>query len=68
MVGRPKNAQQSRKIEPTLPADAFACLEALARMGRYGSNATEVARYLILRELDDLTRQGVLRINRDSSE
>jgi hypothetical protein len=26
----------------------------------YGSNATEVAKYLILREIDDLTRAGVL--------
>ena len=29
-------------------------------MGRYGSDPTNVAKYLILREIDDLTRGGVL--------
>jgi hypothetical protein len=29
-------------------------------MGRYGNDPTNVARYLILREIDDLTREGVL--------
>jgi hypothetical protein len=58
--GRPKNETPNRKVEPTLPPDAYACLERLAAMGRYGSNPAEVARYLILREIDDLTRSGVL--------
>jgi hypothetical protein len=30
-------------------------------VGTYGSNPTEVARYLILREIDDLIRTGVLK-------
>jgi hypothetical protein len=30
-------------------------------IGTYGSNSTEVAKYLILREIDDLTRAGVLK-------
>ncbi len=42
-----------------LPANAYACLQKLAAMARYGSTPNEVARYLILRGLDDLTRSGV---------
>ena len=40
--------------------NALRCLELLVKMGRYGGTKTEVAGYLILRELDDLTRTGVL--------
>lgn len=58
--GRPKNTQQTKKVEPGLPPDAHACLERLAEMG-YGSTPTDVARYLILREIDDLKRSGVLK-------
>lgn len=28
--GRPKNDNPGKKVDPTLPADAFACLERLA--------------------------------------
>lgn len=48
------------KVNPTLAPDAIACLELLAKMGRYGSTKTAVAAYLIMREIDDLTRAGVL--------
>lgn len=58
--GRPKNDAPSKKVDPVLPPDAHACLVHLARVGRYGSTVNEVARFLILRELDDLTRAGVL--------
>lgn len=61
MAGRPKNQHPTKKVEPTLPANAYARLEALVEIGIYGSNPTEVARYLILRELDELLRQGVLK-------
>lgn len=61
MAGRPKNEVPGKKVEPTLSADAYACLELLAGMGgRYGNSPAEVARYLITREIDDLTRLGVL--------
>lgn len=58
--GRPRNHNPGRKVEPTLPPDAFACLERLADMKRFGNTRNEVARYMILREIDDLTRAGVL--------
>ena len=58
--GRSVAAEKPGKVNPTLPADAIRCLEMLASMKRYGSSKTEVAAYLILRELDDLTRAGVL--------
>jgi hypothetical protein len=48
-------------VEPRLPQKAFDQLEKLAEIGTYGSNPTDVARYLILRELDDLLRTGVLK-------
>ncbi len=43
-----------------LPAGAYACLEQLKASGRFGSTPSEVARYLIIREIDDLTRSGVI--------
>jgi len=44
-----------------IPAESYACLKFLAdNMNRYGSNPNEVARYMILREIDDLTRAGVI--------
>jgi len=61
MAGRPKNEEPTKKVEPRLPPKAFAQLQRLAAIGTYGSNATEVAKYLILREIDDLTRAGVLK-------
>lgn len=59
-MARPKNATQSRSVELSMPADAHACLERLADMGRYGGSAAGVARYLLTRAIDDLTRDGVL--------
>ena len=60
--GRPPNPAPTRKVEPGLPPDAHACLERLVKLG-YGSTATDVARYLILREIDDLKRTGVLKVS-----
>ena len=59
--GRPKNNPPTKKVEPTIPADAYARLVELSKIPGYGNSPTEVARYLILREIDDLTRAGVLR-------
>lgn len=57
--GRPKSERPPRKVEPTLNSEAFACLERLVVLG-YGATPTEVARYLIFREIDDLKRTKVL--------
>lgn len=59
-MARPKNTNQSRTLELALPADAYACIERLADMGRYGNNVASVARYLVTRAIDDLTRDKVL--------
>jgi len=59
-MARSPNKEPTREVKPKLPADAYACLERLAAMGRYGSNPTEVAKYLIIREIDELTRSGLL--------
>jgi hypothetical protein len=58
--GRRPNAVKPRKVNPSLPAESYACLERLVGLG-YGGNPTEVAKFLILREIDDLKRAGVLR-------
>ena len=58
--GRKPNPNPGRKVDPVLPADSFACLQFLADLKRYGANPNEVARYMILREIDDLTRAGVI--------
>jgi hypothetical protein len=62
--GRPKNSEQGIKVEPTLQPGAYACLQYLADLqGRWGANPAEVARYMILREIDDMTRAGVIPLN-----
>jgi hypothetical protein len=61
VAGRKKNLERTKKVEPRLPPKVFAKLNKLVEIGAYGSNPTEVAKYLILREIDDLTRAGVLK-------
>jgi hypothetical protein len=59
--GRPKNSEQGIKVEPTLQPGAYACLQYLVDLrGRWGATPAEVARYMILREIDDMTRAGVI--------
>lgn len=61
MRGRPKNEEPTKKVEPRLPPKVHLQLQQLVEIGTYGNNATEVAKYLILREIDDLMRAGVLK-------
>ena len=58
--GRKPNPNPGKKVDPVLPADSYACLRYLAGLHRYGANPNEVARYMILREIDDLTRSGII--------
>ena len=59
--GRIASTETTAKVNPTLPPQAIRSLEKLAELGVYGGNTkTAVAAYLIMRELDDLTRAGVL--------
>jgi hypothetical protein len=58
--GRKAATDANSKVGMTLSPDSHKCLEILAKMGRYGSNKTAVATYLVTRALDDLTREGVL--------
>jgi Arc/MetJ-type ribon-helix-helix transcriptional regulator len=59
-VARPKNTTDSKKVHPSLPDDVYRCLELLVESGRYGSNVGDVARYLLIRSVDELTRANVL--------
>ena len=59
-MARPKNAVETTRVAPTLPRPAYAQLERLAEMGMFGSNPSDVARYLLTRALDDLMRTGVI--------
>lgn len=61
MAGRPRNEEPTKKVEPRLSPKAYAQLQRLVEIGNYGSTPTEVAKYLIQRELDDLLRSGVLK-------
>ncbi len=60
MADRKPDLEPGHRVEPLMPHDAYASLRSLAEMGRYGKNPNEEARYLLLREIDDLTRAGVL--------
>ena len=57
--GRPPNQTPTRKIEPVLTIEHYACLVRLVELG-YAPTPTQVAAYLIQREIDDLKRAGVL--------
>jgi hypothetical protein len=59
-MARPKNSIESTKVAITIPKPVHARLERLARLGLHGSTPTEVAKYLVVRGLDDLMRSGVL--------
>ncbi len=59
-AGRKANPNPGHKVDPMLPADTYACLLYLADLRRYGANPNEVARYMIMREIDDLTRAEVI--------
>jgi hypothetical protein len=59
-MARQPNTTQGRKVEPTIPAGAFARLEYLAKKGMLGGTVTDVARTLLIQSLRDLTRDGVL--------
>lgn len=58
--GRPKNTTPPKKVHPSLPDDVYRCLELLRDSGRYGSNLGDVARYLLINSIDQLTRANVL--------
>lgn len=57
--GRPKSDEPSKKVEPTLPLGMYRRLEQLSGMADYPGTPTEVAKYLIMRGIDDLRRAGV---------
>jgi hypothetical protein len=60
MAGRTENAIESDKVHPSLPKPAIRCLELLLESGRYGTTVSDVARFLLMRSIDDLTRAKVL--------
>jgi len=60
MAGRPKNTIESDPVHASLPKPAIRCLELLLESGRYGTNVSDVARYLLMRSIDDLTRANIL--------
>jgi hypothetical protein len=57
-MGRPKKDIPSRPIETSIPGNAYARLEYLARLGMHGDSPTEVARFLISDGLTQLWREG----------
>ena len=65
-MSKKPNTSETREVKVRLPAVTYDELVRLANEHGYGSNPTEVARYLILREVDDLKRTGVLQ-NRERS-
>ena len=58
-MGRPKSEKPTKPLEIGLPVAAFEALRELVKKG-YGQTPTEVGRYLIQREIDDLRRTGVI--------
>lgn len=59
-MGRPKNATETTRVSPTITVKTHEQLEFLAEIGMFGSNPSEVARYLITRALEELIRSNIL--------
>jgi hypothetical protein len=52
--------QKKEPLALRLPEAVVAILDRLAEVGVHGTNRTEVARYLIIRGIDELKRDGYL--------
>jgi len=61
-MSRPKNNNDPEKVHPTLSRQMLNVLDQMKEMGLYGSNRSEVARYLIQRGIDDLMRTGIIKV------
>jgi hypothetical protein len=59
-MARKSNPNKADKVQPALAPQVHEYLEQLVVLGGYGNTKTEVARYLIHREIDDLIRAKVL--------
>lgn len=66
-MARQKNANESRRVEFRISAPSYARLEFLSKTGLYGGTVGEVAKSLVGRELDDLTRVQLIPLNVDKS-
>ena len=59
---------ETKTVQPAFSTEALGYLDQLVELGGYGKNRSEVARYLIIREIDDLLRAGVLIPKRPARE
>lgn len=59
-MGRRAGHPGSKKLHPLLTPQFHAYLDDLVRIG-HGPSASDAARYLIQREIDDMLRAGVLK-------
>lgn len=57
---RSRNPTETKKLQTTIGVPAYQRLEWLAKAGLYGPNPAEVAKYLIINSLDQLTRERVI--------
>jgi hypothetical protein len=60
MADTPDNDTETVQLTIRVPGGVKACLDWLTETGRYGGTCADVTRYLVLREVDDLTRAGIL--------
>ena len=60
MAGRNKNRSEPRKFTISVPSGTANYLVALANIGRLGSSEAEVAAFLVVREVDQMLREGYI--------
>ncbi len=58
-MGREPNPTRAVKVTPRIPAQAHRRLEMLAKMGLFGSTASEVAKYLIVEGIKGMITAGI---------
>ena len=67
-TGKSKNEDEGSRcdIRPTPQQKAY--LEQLVRLGLYGKNPTDVARYLVIQGLERLAHEGILKLQAPQGE
>lgn len=63
---KPQNGEDGVRCDIRPSKDQAAYLDQLVRIGLYGKNRTDVARYLVVKGLERLAEQGIVKLNQQT--
>jgi hypothetical protein len=61
--GKTQNGDDGTRCDIRPSPEQTGYLEQLVRLGLYGKNRTDVARYLVIQGLERLAREGILKLD-----